>query len=496
LSWAGLLAVLLSLVLITSLTSFPGYAAALPVLGVALVIVAGTIRPAAGAELLLRLAPLQWLGKVSYSWYLTHWPVLVIAGALTLQPASLWTNLGLSAFALLLAVVMYLLIENPVRYARPLTANPVRTLAIGAGAIAVTLLFCALVPQGRRTRANIAMSPSAPVDSSAGVLRLVADAAQIRALPDEVRPPLEEVASDFPVSPGSDPSIEELQRQGCSQGQDLQAIGPCSFGDPAGSRTIVLFGDSHAAMWFSAFDLMGKRQHWKIVLLEKSSCSAPSTSVTREERSVGKVAAPYPECVQWRQAAIGRINKLRPDLVVIGDDTNNIAPDGSPMGPGAWSEGLEATLAQIRPASTGKLILGDIPHLSQGSPPDCLVLHANDVQACSTPREVAMAAEHGDLERRIAAEAGAQYVDVTSWLCSSVCTALVGDMDVYLNQDHITATYATYLSGALEAAVSPMLLAADARPAAVSAELVAPERLAALPAKRILRQRDRASEDL
>jgi hypothetical protein len=107
-----------------------------------------------------------------------------------------------------------------------------------------------------------------------------------------------------------------------------------------------------------------------------------------------------------------------------------------------------------------------------------------------------MAAEHGDLERRIAAEAGAQYVDVTSWLCSSVCTALVGDMDVYLNQDHITATYATYLSGALEAAVSPMLLAADARPAAVSAELVAPERLAALPAKRILRQRDRASEDL
>jgi peptidoglycan/LPS O-acetylase OafA/YrhL len=89
LSWAGLLAVLLSLVLLTSRTAFPGYAAALPVLGTALVIIAGTLRPASGAEAVLGRAPLQWLGKASYSWYLTHWPVLIIAGALAMTPLSL-----------------------------------------------------------------------------------------------------------------------------------------------------------------------------------------------------------------------------------------------------------------------------------------------------------------------------------------------------------------------------------------------------------------------
>ena len=474
LSWAGLLAVLLSLVVLTGQTPFPGYAAALPVLGTALVIIAGTIRPGSGAEVLLERAPLQWLGKVSYSWYLTHWPVLIIAGALATTPTSVGLNLALSAVALVLAVVMYCLVENPIRYSRLLTANPVRSLAIGAGAMAVALGVCAWMPQGR-TRAFVAMSPGATAGSTAEVLQVVAAAAQIRILPENVRPPLQDAVRDFPVSPGSDPSLEELQGQGCSQDQDAQAIGPCIFGDPAGSRTLVLFGDSHVAMWFSAFNLMGQRLHWKVVLIEKSACSAPSTSVTHAEKtSTGIVAVPYPECVSWRQKAIARINKLRPDLVVISDDTNNFAPDGRPIGPVEWSSGLETTLRQIRVPSTAKLILGDVPHLSQQSPPDCLAQHDHDVQACSTPRAVAIVAEHGDLERHVAAVTGAQYVDVTPWLCSSVCTAVVGDMNVYLDQDHITSTYATYLTGAVEEAVAPMLLSVASPMVPATAELVGP----------------------
>jgi peptidoglycan/LPS O-acetylase OafA/YrhL len=468
LSWAGFLAVLLSLVLLTDRTPFPGYAAALPVLGTALVIIGGTIRPAGGAEVVLARAPLQWLGKVSYSWYLTHWPVLIIAGGLAMTPLSFGANLALSAASLVLAIVLYYFIENPIRYARPLSANPTRSLALGAGAIVITFGICAGIPQGR-TPATVAMSPDAPAGSSAGVLDLVAAAAQIRTLPENIRPPLPDAVTDFPVSPGGDPSADELQRQGCSQDQDLQPIGSCTFGDAAGSRTIVLFGDSHVAMWFSAFDLMGKRLHWKIVLLEKSACSAPSTSVTRAETSNnGTVAVPYPECVRWRQDAIARINELHPDLVVVSDDTNNIAPDGSPLGPEEWTIGLETTLNQIRLPSTARLILGDIPHMSQPSPPDCLARHIHNVQACSTPRAVAMTAEHGDIERQVAADTSAQYLDVTPWLCSSVCTAIVGDMVVYLNQDHITATYATYLTGAVEAAVAPLLMGTATAPAAAT----------------------------
>lgn len=457
LSWIGLIVVFLSLVLITDRTPFPGYAAALPVLGTALVIIAGTIRPGSGAEVVLARAPLQWIGKVSYSWYLTHWPVLIIAGALAAAPLSLGVNLALSAVALVLAAAMYLLIENPIRYARPLTASSMRSLAMGAGAVAVTFIVCAWIPH-RRAPMTAAMQVGGPPVSTAGVLELVAAATQIRTLPENLQPQLEDAMTDFPVSPGSDPSSDDLQTQGCTQGQDQQAIGPCIYGDPSGSRTIVLFGDSHIAMWFSAFNLMGRRLHWKVVLLEKSACSVPSTSVTRAETSNGSVAVPYPECVSWRQAAIARINELQPDLLVISDDTNNVAPDGSPLGPAEWASGLETTLGQIQSPNSAKLILGDIPHMSQPSPPDCLAQHEHDVQACSTPRETAEAAEHADVERQVAAETGASYLDTTPWLCSSVCSAIVGDIEVYLNQDHITATYASYLSGAVEAAVAPILL--------------------------------------
>jgi peptidoglycan/LPS O-acetylase OafA/YrhL len=458
LGWTGIIAVLLSVVLLTSRTPFPGFAAALPVLGTALVIVAGTLRPGAGLEGVLGFAPLQWLGKLSYSWYLTHWPVLIIAGAVVTTRLSVGENLGLAAASLVLAILMYRFVENPIRYARPLAANPVRCLAIGAGAVAVTLGICVLAPQSR-TRATVAGQPNTPAESTDDVLKLVADAAQIRTLPDNVQPRLEDATNDFPVSIDSEPSVADLQTQGCSQGNDAQPIGACTFGDPDGLRTLVLFGDSHMAMWFSAFHLMGQRLHWKVVLLEKSSCSAPSTSVTRTETSMlGTIAVPYPECVRWRRAAIARINRLRPDLVVLSDDTNNVAPDGSPLSPTAWSTGLEDTLNQIDVPAASKLIIGDIPHLSVPSPPDCLAQHADDVQACSTPREVATAPEHVDVERQVADVTGARYLDVTPWLCSAVCTSLVGEMDVYLNQDHITATYARYLTGALEESIVPLVL--------------------------------------
>jgi len=111
--------------------------------------------------------------------------------------------------------------------------------------------------------------------------------------------------------------------------------------------------------------------------------------------------------------------------------------------------------------------------MSLPSPPDCLAQHTHDVRVCSTPVAAAKVAEHADVERQVATATGAHYLDVTPWLCSSVCTAIIGNMDVYLNQDHITATYATYLTNAVEAAVVPLLPETASSPAPEASELVA-----------------------
>jgi peptidoglycan/LPS O-acetylase OafA/YrhL len=141
LSWIGLGAIVTAAFAFSSTTAYPGWAVALPVIGTALVIAGGVAKPAYGAESLLRQRPFQWIGLISYSLYLWHWPVLTIAaqrsptGALSVSESMWWLLLSLG-----LAIVTYRLIENPIRHNRPLAARRWATLALGGCLIGSTLV--------------------------------------------------------------------------------------------------------------------------------------------------------------------------------------------------------------------------------------------------------------------------------------------------------------------------------------------------------------------
>jgi peptidoglycan/LPS O-acetylase OafA/YrhL len=138
--YVGLVGVVLSGTLYSARTSYPGDAVALPVLGTALVIIAGSALSGEGVERLLRIRPVQWLGARSYSLYLWHWPILVIAaerlGKTTLP---VWQNLLWLLVALAASMISYRLIENPVRRAKFLVKRPFVSIAIGLCLIAATL---------------------------------------------------------------------------------------------------------------------------------------------------------------------------------------------------------------------------------------------------------------------------------------------------------------------------------------------------------------------
>jgi peptidoglycan/LPS O-acetylase OafA/YrhL len=134
-TWAGLGGIILSAFLYTSSTPYPGSAVALPVISTAAVIAAGTGALKFGSEMVLRLPPFQWLGKISYSLYLWHWPLLIIPMEVAGQRLSLKDNLGWVAIALTISVATYFLIENPIRHAKRLRQS--WRLSIGVGMVLI-----------------------------------------------------------------------------------------------------------------------------------------------------------------------------------------------------------------------------------------------------------------------------------------------------------------------------------------------------------------------
>jgi peptidoglycan/LPS O-acetylase OafA/YrhL len=195
-SWAGLGAVLYGAIAFGAQTAYPGSLVAIPVAGAALIIAGGVTAGRFGVEALLGLVPFRAVGKLSYSLYLWHWPILIIAaeyaGKTTL---SVPDNLGWDLVALVASAVTYVVVENPVRHAKAL--RRVRWASVGLGAVLVAVALGAVTLQSDLATAS---------QSSAGTAAIVPGdrlpEASRSAVPRVVRP---QVASSktMPIDPCS-----------------------------------------------------------------------------------------------------------------------------------------------------------------------------------------------------------------------------------------------------------------------------------------------------
>jgi peptidoglycan/LPS O-acetylase OafA/YrhL len=180
-SWLGLGMIMASAFLFNTSTPYPGSAVALPVIGTALVISGGTARPVWGSESLLRLRAFQWIGLISYSLYLLHWPILTIAaertGSDTLPVAD---NLLWLLVALGLSILSYFLIEKPFRQATILAGRKWLSIGVGVGLVFSALAVCTVVPQPTNsypaTLAGLATSSGCPAPPASQVAALRGEA--------------------------------------------------------------------------------------------------------------------------------------------------------------------------------------------------------------------------------------------------------------------------------------------------------------------------------
>jgi peptidoglycan/LPS O-acetylase OafA/YrhL len=459
LAWVGLVALLASALVLDSTTPYPGLAALWPVAATGAVIAGGFRSPESTRRRenpVLAAAPSQAVGRLSYSWYLWHFPALVLVPYLFhRQSLPVAADLLVAALSLGIASLSFHLVERPLRRSPWLNRRPRNALAAGALLVATSLgvslalaaasgASAAPVDGGRSGRGTgVTATPILPT-SAPQIQADLRRALRQTTIPGDLTPSLAGAAGDEPV----------IYQDGCHVGQP-QSSGPpsCVFGDVHSPTTVVLFGDSHAAQWFPALEAISLQEHWRLVSLTKSSCPAADVSVYNVY-----FKRTYTECDIWRSATLSEIVRLHPALVVLSSRRDYGAtttyPDDSSSFLAAWRSGMATTLRRFAAAHIHALLIDDTPHPA-GNVPDCLALHPNDTTSCM----VSASSEGDDNDRRVAnrttaAAQGATYLDPTPWFCTSGgCPVIVGSTLVYRDDQHMTVAYAQWLAPLLGSVV-------------------------------------------
>jgi peptidoglycan/LPS O-acetylase OafA/YrhL len=451
-TWVGLALIVGAAVGFNARTPYPGALVAVPVLGAALIIAGGIARPVVGAESLLGRGPVQWMGRRSYSLYLWHWPILIIAAervGKTSLPLS--ENLALLVLALVISVVTYALVENPIRHRRMGSK-----LSVTGGIVTVVFTIGVLslfIVSSTDTGNRPVVIPGA----NGTVFREVAAAPSITRLPRDLQPALGKASQDWGGY---------VSAPNCVTGvaQSTERLASCTLGDTHGARLMVAYGDSHVLMWLPALDYVATRSHWRLIVLGKPYCPAGLVTPANPP-GWGSVGGPYAVCDQWHRWAISTIDRLHPNLLIVSQLSPYLAPtpsDGiqTEISADQSGRGLLALFRSIHGTGLQKVVLGDIPRVSRSQPPPaCLSAHPDSVQACSTAKSITGSTEqqYDNDERLAALGAGGRYIDTIPWFCSSVCTSVIGRYVVYMDAVHITATYAKYLALVLDEALRPSM---------------------------------------
>ncbi len=426
--WGGIAAVAASVLLFSSDTLFPGTAAALPVLGTAAVIAAGRSR--GGPTRVLSTRAMVFVGTISYSLYLVHWPALVLPGAAIPGPLPLWATLFIAAACVPVAWALYRFVEDPVRRAAPLTRSPARLTLMGAAAGSVA---CLVVATGA-----YAVADARPLDAerTASQTVIAGPPRGTDYVPANLAPDLRDARSSLP----------EVYDDGCMRGIAATDADGCVYGDPAAPR-ILLFGDSHAAQWFPALEAFAASAGYSVEVQTKSSCPAADIETLRR-------GTPYPQCPAWRDAVIAHINASPPALVVVATFTDPELAPGVDDDAKTWDAALGRTLDALHAPIA---VIADTPDMRE-DPAPCLSAHLADAEVCSRPRSVALAGPAREAELSATAERGIPLLDLNDYLCDAErCPPIIGNTLVYRDSHHLTADISGDMAGVLGAALTPLL---------------------------------------
>lgn len=386
--------------LLNNNTPYPSFWALWPSLGTALLLFVGASERPPVVMQVLSLPPLQWLGTVSYSWYLWHWPVLILGHQLEQYAQS---NASLLAISLLLASLSYYFVEYPLRTNRWLSQKTVVTLSSAVGLMAIAFGLTQIWQQRSQ---QWLMSASQQV--------------------------YEQVRTDLP----------RLYAMGCDDWFYSAQVKLCHFGSDKATRVVVLVGDSIGAQWFPALEKLYQNDDWQLLVFTKSSCP-----IVDEPYFYSRIGREYYECQVWRNAVFAWIHQFKPEVVFIG---SHLAGFNAQQ----WIKGSQRLLARI--SENVKQIYLLQPTLALPfDGPACLAKQ----QWQARWFQVADCSANVDSQRHDALRTWLQQaaesfnnvrlLDMNPVICpQNHCQAQRADQIIFRDNQHLTARYVASLSNA------------------------------------------------
>ena len=437
----GLVLIVYSVVMFNDGTPFPGSAALIPVCGTALLILGMTANEHGIVRRLLASRPLVFIGLLSYSWYLWHWPLLSFYRIYSLGATSLPANALAITAALVLAWLTYVWIERPARMYRRGPFRSIRATLFTGGAICLlTLSLSAGLWAWRHYQQS-------------------ADAYQW----------IKTARNDYPrfVEACSEPDYPEA-------GAPLKE---CSHGPDKQHPKVLLWGDSHAnhllPMLTEVFPDVA------VYELTKPGC-VPLIGLD----SRAWIALKSTSCVEFNQRVLQEILVLKEkglEGVVLSarwamhfwhqsfsvDDKQwEATPERVAQGRAEFLASLETTLRTLESIGLRVLVIAPLPQLIY-SAPRCLAVRGEE--HCNTPRALndELLVDTTDaLAKVVARHRDVRLIEVVDFFCDAqTCYASRDGKIFYHDDDHLTRATARALGRYLASELA-WVRGASAAPAA------------------------------
>ncbi|WP_051422902.1 acyltransferase family protein [Arthrobacter sp. MA-N2] len=415
LSWVGIIAMLSCGLILNVETAFPGWVALWPTLAAACILAAGNTGSRFGADRILSSKPLVRMGSNSYALYLWHWPILVIYLAWSNKTHAGWLSGSVIIIAaFVLAVLTTRFVEKPWREWRWPEVNRRRSAIALVAAATVAIVPLAgwrfqIDQSNQALLANMdARNPGAAAVGGAFVYT-----------PDPgipLVPAMTAIDADWPVFP-----------KACTGGSDPNDfVNRCTNGIKNGTKSVVVIGNSHAHVLNTPLLTMAQKNNWSLTSITKGYC--PLTENTSDDVTQS--------CVDFNTATLAEVLKMKPDVVVTTSTRTNVDPNVTErVDPGFVSE-----VKTLNDAGIEVVALRDTPRPAQPVPA-CLEKNRTAYVACGSQRDQIYAQDSPTAA--VAAQLpDTKFLDLTKYFCPDAnCPAVIGNVIVYKDDNHVSATY-------------------------------------------------------